>query len=237
MTLLLSTRVLLATLLAAVSLPSAENGAPIDVLRDVGIDQRLDNQVPLDLTFRDESGAAVHLGDYFDGQPVVLVLAYYRCPMLCTQVLNGLVDSLRGMDFEIGKQFRVVTVSFDPREGPDIAARKKENYATVYGRAGAESGWHFLTGDQDAIARLTKAVGFRYAFDAALNQFAHASGIMVLTPQGAFRITFWESTFPHAMFAWRWLKPPTVESVRPSIACCCCATTTTPRPANITARR
>jgi protein SCO1 len=196
MILLLTTRILLTTLFAAVSLPSAENGAPIDVLRDVGIDQRLDNQVPLDLAFRDESGATVHLGDYFDGQPVILVLAYYRCPMLCTQVLNGLVDSLRGMDFEIGKQFRVVTVSFDPREGPDIAARKKENYASVYGRAGAESGWHFLTGGEDSIAKLTKAVGFRYAFDSALNQFAHASGIMVLTPQGRLSHYFLGINFP-----------------------------------------
>jgi protein SCO1/2 len=196
MTLLFTTRILIATLLATVSLPSPENGAPIDVLRDVGIHQRLDNQVPLDLAFRDETGATVHLSDYFDGKPVILVLAYYRCPMLCTQVLNGLVDSLRGMDFEIGKQFRVITVSFDPREGPEIAARKKENYAAVYGRPGAESGWHFLTGDEDSIAQLTKAVGFRYAFDSALNQFAHASGIMVLTPQGRLSHYFLGINFP-----------------------------------------
>jgi protein SCO1/2 len=196
MTLLLSIQMLVAMLLAAVSLPSAENGAPVDVLRDVGIDQRLDNQLPLDLTFRDETGATVHLGDYFDDRPVILVMAYYRCPMLCTQVLNGLVESLRGIDFEIGKQFRVITVSFDPREGPDIAARKKENYAAVYGRPGAESGWHFLTGDEESIAPLAKAVGFRYAFDSALNQFAHASGIMLLTPQGRLSHYFLGINYP-----------------------------------------
>ncbi len=156
----------------------------VDILRDVGIDQHLDTQLPLDLKFHDETGATVKLGDYFTDQPVVLILAYYRCPMLCTQVLNGVVDSARQMDFEIGKQFRVVTISFDPREGPELAARKKETYAAAYGRDGAKSDWHFLTGDEDSIARLAKAVGFRYVYDAARDQYAHGSGIMVATPSG-----------------------------------------------------
>src|SRR5262249_28900556 len=131
-----------------------------------------------------EAGQSVRLGDYFDGKPVILVLAYYRCPMLCTQVLNGLVDGLRGVPFNAGEQFRVVTVSFDPREQPELAAAKRESYVESYGRPQATTGWHFLTGGQDSIDRLTRAVGFRYAYDPKLDQFAHASGIMVLTPDG-----------------------------------------------------
>lgn len=154
------------------------------ILRDVGIDQRLHEQVPLDVAFRDEAGCLVRLGKYFDGKPVILVLAYSRCPMLCNEVLNGLVDGLRGVSLDMGEQFQVVTVSFDPREKPELAAAKKANYAESYGRPGAAGGWHFLTGEQDAIDRLTRAVGFRYVYDPSQDQFAHASGIMVLTPQG-----------------------------------------------------
>jgi cytochrome c oxidase subunit II len=152
--------------------------------RDVGLDQRLDAQVPLDLEFRDETGRAVRLGDYFRGKPVILVLAYYRCPMLCTQVLNGLLDALRGLPFVSGNEFQIVTVSFDPRETPELAAAKKKSYVEGYGRPGAEEGWHFLTGQQPAIDRLTQAVGFRSHYDARQGQFAHASGIMLVTPQG-----------------------------------------------------
>ena len=153
-------------------------------LNDVGIDQRLNEQVPLDLTFRDESGRAVHLGDYVQGKPVVLVLAYFRCPMLCTQVLNGLVSGLRGVTFDIGREFDVVTVSFDPRDTPDLAAAKKQTYVADYGRPGAAQGWHFLTGEPPVIERLAQAVGFRYHFDERKGEFAHGSGIMILTPQG-----------------------------------------------------
>lgn len=153
-------------------------------LRGVGIEQRLGEQVPLDLTFRDEDGREARLGQYFQGRPVILVLAYYRCPMLCTQVLNGLLECLRGLVFDAGRQFQVVTVSFDPRERPELAAAKKASYLEQYGRPGADQGWHFLTGDQPAIDALTRAVGFRYRYDAKADQFAHASGLVLLTPQG-----------------------------------------------------
>jgi len=165
------------------------SGAPADtqrpqVLRDVGFDQRLGAQVPLDLPFRDEAGRDVHLGDYFTGKPVILVLAYYRCPRLCTLVLNGVMESLQELAFKAGDEFQVVAVSFDARETPEIAAAKKAAYLERYGRPGSEAGWHFLTGDQPAIDRLTEAVGFRYHYDAQQDQFAHASGVVVLTPGG-----------------------------------------------------
>jgi protein SCO1/2 len=161
----------------------ADKGKQTDV-PDVGIDQRLNEQVPLDLVFRDEDGKEVRLGDCLGGKPTILVLAYYRCPMLCTQVLNGLVDGLRGVPFDIGNQFNVVTVSFDARETYPLAAAKKANYVEQYGRPNAAVGWHFLTGEQEAIDRLAQAVGFRYQYDSKHDQFAHGSGIMVLTPQG-----------------------------------------------------
>lgn len=158
-------------------------GLPPQV-RNVGIDQRLDAQVPLDLAFRDESGKTVRLGEYFGSKPVVLTLVYYDCPMLCTQILNGVVGSLKALKFEIGNEFNVVTVSFNPKETSDLAASKKQSYLTRYGRPGAEQGWHFLTGDQSSIDSLCQAVGYRYQYDPATQQYAHASGIMVLTPQG-----------------------------------------------------
>lgn len=187
---------ILLVLLMAPPPAHAQNVMSADVLHQVGIDQRLHEQVPLDLKFRDESGREVHLSDYFDGKPVVLVLAYFRCPMLCTQVLNGLTNTLRAVPFEMGKQYRVLTVSFDPREEPDLAAAKKASYVGSYGRPGADDGWHFLTGDQSNIERLTKAVGFRYVYDPALDQFAHASGIMVLTPQGKIARYFFGIEYP-----------------------------------------
>ena len=170
-------------LLALAGTRSAADGLP-EALRDVGIDQRLNEPVPLDLCFHDELGRPVRLGAYFGVKPVVLVLAYYRCPMLCTQVLNGLLDCLRGLPFDIGDEFNVVTVSFDARETPPLAAAKKASYVDAYGRPGAATGWHFLTGGQGEIDRLTQAVGFRYKYDPKFDQFIHASGIMVLTPRG-----------------------------------------------------
>jgi protein SCO1/2 len=156
-----------------------------EALRGVTIDQRLDQQVPLDLMFRDEQGQAVPLSRYFGDKPVILSLAYYECPMLCTLVLNGLASALKVLSFDVGKEFEVVTVSFDPRETPAQAAAKKVSYLKEYGRpeAGAK-GWHFLTGEQESIRRLTEAVGFRYKWDPESKQFAHAAGIVVLTPQG-----------------------------------------------------
>jgi protein SCO1/2 len=154
------------------------------VLEGVGIDQKLDAQLPLDLMFKDESGAPVRLGDYFGKRPVILSLVYYNCPMLCNQVLNGLTGSMDILAFDIGNEFEVVTVSFDPRETPELARQKKETYMQWYKRPGASDGWHFLTGDKHEIEKLAEAVGFRYRYDAATNQFAHASGVMLATPQG-----------------------------------------------------
>src|SRR5262245_10393011 len=154
------------------------------VLKDVGIDQLLNNQVPLDLEFRDENGRTVRLAEYFKDKPVVLSLVYYGCPQLCTMVLTGLLGALKTLPMTPGKEFVNLTVSFDPREKPELAAAKKAEYMNRYKKPGAEAGWHFLTGDESAIHALTKAVGFRYIWDPVSKQYAHASGIMVLTPQG-----------------------------------------------------
>lgn len=154
------------------------------LLAQVGIDQKLDAQVPLDLEFVDEQARPVTLARYFGQRPVVLALVYYECPMLCTQVLNGLVSALDVLSFDAGRDFDVLAVSFDPGETPGLARGKKAVYLERYGRPGTEGGWHFLTGRQASIARLTDAVGFRYAYDERTDQFAHAAAIMVLTPQG-----------------------------------------------------
>jgi protein SCO1 len=153
-------------------------------LEHVGFEQRLNQQIPPDLTFRDETGKTVRLGDYFGKRPLILNLVYFRCPMLCGEVLSGLTTSLKVLKFDVGKQFDVLTVSFDPRETPEMAAEKKAEYLKRYGRPGAENGWHFLTGDQPNIEALTNAAGFQYQFDPKTGQFAHATAIMVLTPGG-----------------------------------------------------
>ena len=153
-------------------------------LANVGIEQHLNEQIPPDLTFRDESGKTVRLGDYFGKRPMILNLVYFNCPMLCGEVLSGLTSTLRVLRFDLGREFEVITVSFDPRETPQIAAEKKKQYLERYGRKGAEQGWHFLTGQQDAIAALTKSAGFQYEYDAKTDQFAHTTAIMVLTPRG-----------------------------------------------------
>ena len=164
---------------------SMPQGGTPDVLRDVTIEQRLGEQVPLDATFRDEAGRSVRLEDYFRrGRPVVLSLVYYECPMLCNQILNGMVGALEGVNFTPGREFEVVTVSFDARETPELAARKKETYLRRYKREGAELGWHFLTGDREQIDRLARAVGFGFVWDERSQQFAHSSAIMVATPEG-----------------------------------------------------
>lgn len=164
-------------------------------LKGVGFDQRLNAQVPLDIVFTDEAGKSVQLGKYFGEKPVILVLAYYQCPRLCTLVLNGLVQGMLEMGLDAGKDFNVVTVSFDPREDWRLAASKKDSYLTRYGRPGADAGWHFLTGDAGQIKRLTDAVGFRYRFDEAQNQFIHASGIMILTPAGKISRYFYDVNY------------------------------------------
>jgi protein SCO1/2 len=157
---------------------------PIPILQQVGIDQRIGEHLPLDLTFHDEAGQAVPLRRYFGARTVLLTLVYYQCPMLCSQVLNGVVSSLLPLKLNVGRDFDVLTISFDPRDTPALATEKRDTYLRRYGRSGAERGWHFLTGDTQAIEALTKAVGFRYAWDPKIQQYAHASGIMVLTPDG-----------------------------------------------------
>ena len=164
--------------------PTQDIGVRPELLKDVGIDQKLNDSISLDLAFRDEAGRPVTLGQFFAGKPVVLSLVYYNCPMLCTQVLNGMERSLRDVPMDIGKQFSIVTVSIDPTERPALAAAKRALYTGLYGRPGATEGWHFLTGDEPEIKKLANAVGFRYAYDAQSKQFAHASAIMILTPEG-----------------------------------------------------
>jgi protein SCO1/2 len=155
-------------------------------VRDVGIDQKLNEQMPRDLVFRDETGRTVKLGDYFGRKPVILSFAYYECPMLCTLVLNGLLKALRVTSLDIGTDFEVVNISFNPKETPQLAAAKKAGYIREYGRPGADRGWHFLVGDEESVRKATQAAGFRYKYIPDLKQYAHASGIMVLTPEGRF---------------------------------------------------
>jgi len=183
-------------LLAAVALltgaASAQIVGPPDfkrvkppALEHVGIDQKLNEQVPLELQFQDEQGKTVKLGDYFhEGRPVVLNLVYYRCPMLCGEVLQGLSAAAKVLKFMPGKEYEIVTLSIDPREKYPLAAEKKANYMKRLGRPGAEAGWHFLVGDQAAIDKLANAIGWQYQYDPKSDQFAHAAGIILVTPQG-----------------------------------------------------
>jgi protein SCO1/2 len=159
-------------------------GARPGILGRIGIDQRIGEQVRLDLPFTDERGHQVKLGDYFGKRPVILALVYYECPMLCTQVLNGLVTALGVMNFEPGREFDVVAVSFNPKEGPGLASQKKAAYMERYDRPHTTGGWHFLTGSETSIRELTKAVGFRYEFDEKIQQYAHGAAIELLTPKG-----------------------------------------------------
>ena len=168
--------------LTALTAPASELAE--SALRQIRFEQKINAQVPLDTNFRDENGQFVRLGDYFGKKPVVLVLGYYGCPMLCTLVSNGLVETFHDLSADIGNQFDVLHVSISPAEKPELAASKKREYLRHYGRPGAEAGWHFLTGDEPAIRRLADTVGFHYAYDSTVKQYAHPSGFIVLTPQG-----------------------------------------------------
>jgi protein SCO1/2 len=154
------------------------------ILEQVGVDQKIGRQVPAALTFRDETGRDVRLGDFFGRRPIVLALAYYNCPMLCTQVLNGITGTLKTLDFQPGRDYEVVVVSIDPREGPRLAGEKKATYVSHFGRPGTAAGWHFLTGRDENIRALADAVGFRYKYDPNIDQFAHAAVFEILTPSG-----------------------------------------------------
>ena len=165
-------------------------------LKDVGIRQNLNEQIPLDVTFHDESGKTVRLGEYIGKKPVILNFVYLRCPMLCSELLIGLESSLKVLKFDVGKEFDVVTVSFDPTDTPALARAKKADILKRYNRAGAENGWHFLTGSQESITAVTNAAGFQYQFDKKTGQFAHATAIMVLTPSGKLAQYYYGVDFP-----------------------------------------
>ena len=165
------------------------------LLSQVGIDQHLNQQIPLHLVFNDESGRDVQLGEFFGKRPVILAMVYYECPMLCTQVLNGLVSALGVINFDVGREFDVVAVSINPRETPGLAAQKKQAYVDRYKRPQSTAGWHFLTGKEENIKQLAAAVGFRYAFDPAIQQYAHGAGVELLTPKGVISKYFYGIEF------------------------------------------
>jgi protein SCO1 len=193
------------TMLAAAAPLRAQGLAPDDagdpaqakpgLLSKVGIDQHLNQQIPLDLPFTDETGREVRLGEFFGKRPVVLALVYYECPMLCTQVLNGMVSALGVLTFDVGREFDVIAVSINPKETPGLAAQKKQAYLERYQRPQTAAGWHFLTGKEENIKRLAAAVGFRYAFDEKIQQYAHGAGIEVLTPRGVLSKYFYGIEF------------------------------------------
>jgi protein SCO1 len=198
----------LALLFAALAAPSAAraqaqpfpimqnpSGDP-SLMKQIGLDQKLNAQIPLDLSFRDEKGNPVTLRQFFGRRPVILTLVYYQCPMLCTFVLNGVLNSAKQLPFDIGKDYEVVTVSIDPTERPVLADAKHIMYAGLYGRPGAMSGWHFLTGEEASIRQLADSVGFRYVYDKASEQYGHASGVMVLTPEGRVSRYFYGIEYP-----------------------------------------
>jgi protein SCO1/2 len=175
-------------------------GQPANVLppllQNVGFEPQLNAQLPLDLAFRDETGRTIQFREYFGQKPVVLALVYYGCPMLCNQVEQGVVGTLRMLSFNPGRDYQVVFVSFDPRETPEMAAQKKETALYHFRRRETASGWHFLTGSKESIDALTKAANFRYTFDQKTNLFAHASGIMLLTPSGRISRYFYGVEYP-----------------------------------------
>jgi protein SCO1 len=198
-------RTIAATLLLAASafgqgMTSGIMSPPANVrppgLKNVGIRQNLNQQIPPDLAFTDDLGRQVHLADYFGKRPLILNLVYYNCPMLCGEVLSGLEHSLSMMKFDVGKEFDVITVSFDPNETPEMAAKKKSEFLKRYSRAGGEQGWHFLVGKQDAINTLTQVAGFDYQYDEKTKQFAHATAIMILTPQGKIAQYYYGVEYP-----------------------------------------
>ena len=173
-----------------------------ELLNTIGIDQKLGEQIPLDLTFTNEAGQSVRIGDYFGDKPIVLTLVYYDCPMLCNQVLTSLLRAMNVLAFGIGTEFDVLTVSVDPGETHDLAAAKRAEYLKNYRGRDGSNGWHFLTGDQDQIEQLASAVGFRYEYEEQTDQYIHASGIMVLTPAGKLARYFYGIDYPPRDLRW-----------------------------------
>jgi protein SCO1/2 len=177
--------ILLTALLTGLTPTQAQEPLPQDLIREVGFEQKLDSQVPLELQFVDSTGQAVHLGDYFnESKPVILDLGYYECPMLCSLVRNALFESLKALEFTVGDEFEVVIVSIDPGETPDIAETKRRASIMSYERSMSDEGWNFLVGEEESIQKLAEAVGFQYTYDANIDEYVHPSGIVILTPQG-----------------------------------------------------
>jgi protein SCO1 len=174
--------------------PASQNVPSI--LQNVGFEPPLNGHLPLDLAFRDETGRSVQFREYFSQKPVLLALVYYGCPMLCDQTEQGVVGALRMLSFNPGRDYEVVFVSFDPRESPDMAAQKKEMAMTHFRRPETAAGWHFLTGPKESVDALTKAANFRYSFDEKSGLFAHAAGIMLLTPDGRISRYFYGVEYP-----------------------------------------
>jgi protein SCO1/2 len=180
-----------------------KNAIQVNLLKQVAFEQNLDAQLPLETPLRDESGRHVTLRDFFGKKkPVVLLFVYFECPMLCKVELNGLVRNLRTLSLSAGKEFDIVTVSIDPRESPELATMKKRNYLKWYDRPGAENGWHFLTGEEPAIKRLTGVAGFRYAYDEKNDQYAHPAGLIVATPEGRISRYVYGVDFPASALRW-----------------------------------
>jgi len=181
---------------ASAAPPSDARAQPGGVLKDVGFDQNLDAQVPLTLPFRDGEGRQVRLADYFGRRPVLLVMGYKNCPMLCSQVLRELTRSLRPLDASIGKDFDIVSVSINPKEPPEQADAQRRIYLKQYNRPGSEGGWHALTGDESSIKQLARSIGFRYAYSERTGLYAHAAGFVLLTPAGRISRYFYGVEYP-----------------------------------------
>ncbi len=175
---------------------NAQQATTPAILQKVGITQNLNERIPPDLMFRDETGKPVRIGDFFGQKPIVLSLVYFDCPALCTEVLNGELRTMQAISLDLGKDFEAVTVSFEPKDTPALAKAKRDVYAGQYGRSGAADHWHFLTGDQQSIDALTNAVGFHYAYDSSIRQYAHAAAILVLTPDGRIDRYFYGVIYP-----------------------------------------
>ncbi len=198
-------------------------------LKAVRYDQRLGEQVPLGLPFVDDAGKAVKLGDYLGSRPAVLILAYYRCPMLCDMVMQAAESGLKPLSLDPGKDFDVIVASIDPADTPERATMKKRDILQRYGRPGTEKGWHFLTGPQSSIHQLANAVGFQYVYDPKLHQFAHAAGIVLLTPAGRSPATCSASSTRRATCGSAWSRPPATRSAASSTRSCSTVSTTIPR--------
>lgn len=178
-------------------IPGQSSNDAIDAqLKTVRLEQKLNNVVPADVPFKDEHGTAVSLGDYFGKKPVALVMIQYRCAMLCTEQMNVLIKSMKELKFTPGKEFDLLIVSIDPREGPELAAEKKKNYLSEYGRPEAEKGWHWLTGTKEAVDRLADSVGYHYVYDPRTDQYAHPDGVIMLTPEGKVARYFFRLEYP-----------------------------------------